>query len=216
MRSHTAPRAALAALAWFAVLLQCFLSINSAIHDGRGFGGGLVSFFGYFTILTNILVCISLTAPLTAPNSAAGQFFARPDIIAGVATSIVFVGLAYYFLLSNLFHPQGLQWLANALLHYVIPPLYLLYWWLTTSKSTLRFMDAVIWGAYPTLYLVYALIRGRIIGSYPYGFIDVGRIGYEKTLINGVGLLIAFILIGLTLVGMSRIDSRRTSRAPSQ
>jgi hypothetical protein len=214
-RSNKAFIIALALLAWFAVLLQFWLSINSALQDGRGFGSGLVSFLGFFTILTNILVCISLTMPLIAPESAAGRFFARSEVIAGVATSIVFVGLAYYFLLSNLFHPQGPQWLANALLHYVIPTLYLLYWWFTTSKRALRFTHAVIWGAYPTVYLVYALIRGRIIGSYPYGFIDAGRIGYEKTLINGVGLLMAFILIGLLLVGLGRIDPRRTSSPTS-
>jgi hypothetical protein len=214
-RSYRAAIIALALLTWFAVLLQFCISINSAIQDGRGFGSGLVSFLGFFTILTNILVCVSLTMPLIAPKSSTGRFFARSEVIAGVATSIVFVGLAYYFLLSNLFHPQGPQWLANALLHYVIPTLYLFYWWFTTSKRALRFAHAVIWGAYPTLYLVYALIRGRIIGSYPYGFIDVGRIGYEKTLINGVGLLIAFIAIGLLLVGLGRIEPRRTSGASS-
>ena len=58
---------ALTALAWLGVLLQLYLSLHSAIENGRGVGGGLVSYFGYFTILTNVLVCISLTMPLVAP-----------------------------------------------------------------------------------------------------------------------------------------------------
>jgi len=52
------------------------------------------------------------------------------------------------------------------------------------------------------------LIRGRIIGSYPYFFIDAAAIGYGRTLINGVGLLCAFIALGLMLVGLSRMRRR--------
>jgi hypothetical protein len=208
-RSNKGLIIALTALAWFAVLLQLFISIASAVQSGRGFGSGIIGFLGFFTILTNLLVCISLTMPLIAPASASGRFFVRPDIIAGVATSILFVGLAYYFLLSRTWNPQGPQLLATVLLHYAIPALYLLYWWFTTPKDTLRFTHPVIWGVYPTVYLAYALVRGRILGSYPYTFIDAGHLGYGQTLINGVGLLLAFIMIGLILVGLGRMDRRR-------
>src|SRR5271156_3353560 len=75
---------ALAALAWCGVLLQLYLSLHSAIEKGEGVVGGLVSYFGYFTIVTNFLVCISLTTPLIAPASSAGRFFARSDVTAGV------------------------------------------------------------------------------------------------------------------------------------
>jgi hypothetical protein len=66
----------------------------------------------------------------------------------------------------------------------------------------------VIWGVYPTTYLIYVLIRGRFVGSYPYGFIDPLAIGYERTMINAVGLLIVFIAIGLILVALSRLQRR--------
>jgi hypothetical protein len=52
------------------------------------------------------------------------------------------------------------------------------------------------------------LARGSIIGSYPYGFIDPNAIGYQRTMINAVGLLIAFIAIGLILTALSRIQRR--------
>jgi hypothetical protein len=47
-----------------------------------------------------------------------------------------------------------------------------------------------------------------IIGSYPYGFIDPSTIGYQRTMINAVGLLMAFIVIGLILIALSRIQRR--------
>jgi hypothetical protein len=197
---------ALAALAWFGVLLQLYLSLHSAIENGKGVVGGLVSYFGYFTIVTNLLVCISLTMPLLAPASSAGRFFARSDVTAGVATSIVFVGLAYHLLLRNVWNPQGLNLIANDLLHYVTPILFLAYWWFYFPKGALRWSYPLIWGLYPTAYLIYALIRGSIIGSYPYGFLDPSAIGYQRTMINAVGLLIAFIVIGLIFTALGRVQ----------
>jgi hypothetical protein len=198
----------LAALAWFSVLLQLFVTLHSNIESGKGVVIGLVSFLGYFTILTNLLVCICLTLPLLAPSSAPGRFFARSDVTAGIATSIAFVSLAYHFLLRNAWHPQGVQLLADILLHYLIPALFLIYWWFNFPKGALRWSYPVIWGLYPTMYLIYVLIRGRLIGNYPYGFIDPLAIGYERTMVNSVGLLFVFIALGLILVALGRLQRR--------
>lgn len=198
----------LTALAWFSVLLQLFITLQSTMQNGKGIGGGIVSFLGYFTILTNLLVCVALTMPLVAAASTAGRFFARSDVTAGVATSIVFVSLAYHFLLRNTWNPQGLQLVADVLLHYVIPALFLIYWWFNFPKGALRWTYPLLWGLYPTAYLIYVLIRGRIIGNYPYGFIDPIAIGYQRTMINAVGLLLVFIMLGLILVALGRIQRR--------
>jgi hypothetical protein len=199
---------ALAALAWSSVLLQLLITLHSNLQNGRGVAGGIVSFLGHFTILTNLLVCVALTMPLVAPASTAGRFFSRSDIAAGVATSIVFVSLAYHLLLRNVWNPQGLQLVADLLLHYVIPALYLMHWWFNFPKGALRWTHPMLWGLYPTVYLVYVLIRGKIIGSYPYGFIDPLAIGYSRTMINAFGLLLAFIVLGLILVALGRIQRR--------
>ncbi|HEY2531950.1 MAG TPA: Pr6Pr family membrane protein [Xanthobacteraceae bacterium] len=199
---------ALTALAWLGVLLQLYLSLHSSIENGKGIVGGVVSYFGYFTILTNFLVCISLTVPLIAPASSAGRFFARADVTAGVTTSIVFVGIAYHILLRNVWNPQGLNVISNDLLHYITPILFLAYWWFYSPKGALRWSYPLIWGLYPTAYLIYALLRGLIIGTYPYNFIDPKAIGYQRTMVNAVGLLIAFIAIGLILTALGRIQRR--------
>jgi hypothetical protein len=182
--------------------------LHSNMENGRGVGAGIVNFLGYFTILTNLLVCAALTMPLVAPASAAGRFFARSDVTAGVATSIVFVSLACHFLLRNAWNPQGLQLVADVLLHYAIPALFLIYWLFNFPKGALRWTYPLLWGLYPTAYLIYVLIRGRIIGSYPYGFIDPVAIGYQRTMINAISLLLVFIVLGLVLVAVSRIQRR--------
>jgi hypothetical protein len=66
------------------VLLQLFITLHSNMENGRGVAAGIVNFLGYFTILTNLLVCAVLTMPLVAPASAAGRFLARSDPATGV------------------------------------------------------------------------------------------------------------------------------------
>jgi len=199
---------ALAALGWFSVLLQLYITLHSNLLNGKGIAGGIVSYLGYFTILTNLLVCMALTLPLIAPASAAGRFFSRSDVTAGVATSIVFVSLAYHLLLRNAWNPQGLQLVADTLLHYVMPALFFIYWWFNYPKGALRWIHPLYWGLYPIVYMVYVLIRGAILGSYPYRFIDPLAIGYERTMINAVGLLIVFIVMGLIVVSLGRLQRR--------
>jgi hypothetical protein len=194
----------LALLAWFSVLLQCCLSLQLASQNGKSFAGGLEVFFSYFTVLTNLLICVSLTLSLAAPSSALGRWSSRPSTVAGIATSILFVGLSYHFLLRHVWNPQGARLIADVLLHYVVPALYVTYWWFAASKAELGWMNPVTWSLYPTLYLVYALIRGSIIDRYPYPFIDAAALGYGRTLRNAFGLLFVFIALGCLFVALSR------------
>ena len=198
----------LTTLAWFAVLLQCYLSLHLATQKGMSIGGGLSVYFSYFTVLTNLLICVSLTLSMAMPSSTLGQWFSRPEVITGITTSITFVGLSYHFLLRNIWNPQGAHLLADTLLHYVVPALYVLYWWLGFSKAALRWVHPLFWSAYPTVYLVYALIRGSLVGTYPYPFIDAAALGYGRTMLNSFGLLFVFIALGLAFVALGRARQR--------
>ena len=44
-----------------------------------------LNFFGYFTILSNLLAAVGLVTQLVAPASTAGRFFSRPTVRAGTA-----------------------------------------------------------------------------------------------------------------------------------
>jgi hypothetical protein len=112
------------------------------------------------------------------------------------------------FCCAKLWNPQGAHLLADVLLHYVVPILYVLYWWFEYSKVPLRWMHPLVWSVYPTTYLVYALIRGSIVGSYPYPFIDAAHLGYGRTMLNSVGLLLAFIALGFLFLALNRARQR--------
>ena len=201
---------AAAIISWFGLMLQCFLSLSRSAAEGQTIVDGLVMFFGYFTILTNLLVCAALTIPLITPASAMGSLLTGPFAVGGIAASIAFVSLAYHVLLRSLWDPHGVHLIADTLLHYAVPALFAVYWFVFVRIGTLRFLDAVLWGIYPIAYFVYVLIRGKIIGSYPYGFIDVDAIGFRQTMVNAVGLLLVFIVVGSLFVGIDRLSKRWT------
>jgi len=69
-------------------------------------------------------------------------------------------------------------------------------------------MHPLIWSVYPTMYLVYALIRGSIVGSYPYPFIDAAHLGYGRTMLNSIGLLLVFIVLGFLFLALNRARQR--------
>ena len=205
------PLAALiAVIAWAAILLQLYLSLSYAAASGKTVGQGLVMYFGFFTVLTNLLVCLAATWPLVAPASVPGRFFARPVAIGWVAASIAFVGIAYYVLLRHVWHPQGLQLLADVLLHYVSPILFVIYSLVVLRGVALRWTAPLWWSLYLAVYFVYVLIRGAIIGSYPYGFIDASKLGYAIALRNGIFLLVAFLLLAYVLMLIWRIGAKRS------
>jgi len=73
----------------------------------------------------------------------------------------------------------------NLIIHYLVPWLVFFYWLLCSpGKAALGFSDAVLWTAFPALYLAFILLRarsGKIIkeaGSpYPYPFLDASVLG---------------------------------------
>jgi hypothetical protein len=199
-----------ACIAGFGVFLQGYLSLKLATLNGQTIGQGLSAFLGYFTVLTNILVCLALLLPAIARASVPGRFFASPFAVAGIAANIAFVAVSYHFLLRNVWNPRGAQLLADVLLHYVIPALFIVYWFVYFRTGSLRWVSALLWSIYPTVYFVYVLVRGAFVGTYPYGFIDAGAIGYHRTTINAFGLLFGFIVLGLFFVGLDRVGRRWT------
>ena len=193
-----------AVLGWAGLSIQLYLIFYSRWTLAASLLGGLTSFFSYFTVLTNTLVATVLTCELTPRESAARRWFLQPWVSSGIAVSIAVVGLAYNILLRHLWHPEGWQWLADELMHDVMPLLYLAWWWLSVPKGTLRFRHIALWVIYPVVYFAYALLRGHLLATYPYPFIDVDKLGYPQVFVNAGGLLMGFVVISLLVIGLDR------------
>jgi hypothetical protein len=199
-----------ALLGWFALLLQLYLILAQSPDGALAMVGTVITYFSFFTILTNILVALVFTATAFASGATWVQFFRRPPVQAGTAAYIAIVGIVYQLLLRQLWNPQGMQWVADVLLHSVLPVGYVLYWLVFARKDGLHWKDAVGWLIYPAVYLVYVLARGAVSGLYPYPFMDVKVLGYGGVLAHAAVFLLVFLGMGLLVVAVGRWTQRRS------
>ena len=192
-----------ALLAWLALVLQLYLVIVQS-PPGLAMLGELITYFSFFTILTNLLVALVFTAIAMRRATGWAQFFVTPSVQGGAAVYIAIVGIVYQLLLRQLWNPKGAQLLADMLLHAVVPLGYVVYWLIFAPRTGLTWRDAVFWLVYPGVYLLYVLARGAVTGLYPYPFVDVKVLGYAGVLARAAALMAVFLGMGLLLVAVGR------------
>lgn len=191
-------RVAAGILGWVALILQYALVLTGTM-GADSFTRSII-FFSYFTILTNILAALALTLPWVAPQSAPGKFFSRPSVRTAIAAYIIIVMTIVYFVLRHLTDLQGWNFVADLLLHYVMPVLFVIDWLFLVPKETLKARDTIFWLAYPIIYLVWTFIHGAASGFYPYPFLNHSELGIARVLLNEAGLLVMFLVLGFVLV----------------
>ena len=184
----------MAVVAWLAVFLQIWLVMQTYVANGDSAIRGLVNTLSYFTVLTNLVVALVTTA--AALRRKLDSFLTRPGTMTAVAVYIFVVGLVYSLFLRSIWDPTGLQLVADVALHDVVPVLYVMYWLIFVPKRSLSWVQPLYWLIYPLAYFGYALVRGEIIGKYPYWFADPTALGYPRTFANSALLLVGFLVLG--------------------
>lgn len=206
----TAFRIAAGVLGWAALTLQYALVLANT--TGADSFTRSINFFSYFTILVNILAALALTLPWLAPQSAPGRFFERPSVRTAIAAYIIIVMTIVYFVLRHLTTLQGWDFVADLLLHYAMPVLFVVDWLFLVPKQTLKVKDTLGWLAFPVIYLLWTFIHGVYSGFYPYPFLNNSELGIARVLLNEAGLLVIFLVLGFILVtGGRMLDERLRS-----
>ncbi len=194
-----------AIITWFAVVFQFYLII---INRVASIPETIIRFFSFYTVLTNILVAVYFTTVLVKPISRFGRFFSLPSVATAIALYILIVGLIYNVILRFLWQPQGLQLVVDELLHTVVPLFFIFYWLIFVRKSELKWKNIFSWLTYPMVYLIFIFLRGAFSGYYPYPFIKVNDIGWNKALLNSVALFFVFLIGSILFVAVAKIMSR--------
>jgi hypothetical protein len=197
----------LAITAWFGLALQLWLSIRLARANGGSAIGGLIAYTGYFTILTNIFVALVCTAGSLRRRASERSILYGLPAVGCCTTAILFVGIGYHTLLREIWAPEGAEWIANLLLHYIVPIGALLHWLVYPYADRRPWWAPLSWCWYPLVYFAYVMTRGEFLFSYPYPFIDVLALGYTQTVINAIGFLIGFVALGYVLLWLKRIQA---------
>ncbi len=190
----------------FAVITQYVLNLQ-AKH--KGMGETTIRFFSYFTITSNMLVLLGFASIAINSKHKLLGFLNNANRLTALTVYILVVGLVYNLVLRSLWHPQGLQLPVDEILHVVIPALTLLFWIFYVPKQNLSWNLSFYGLAYPLAYTIFIAIRGYFSGFYPYPFINVTTLGYEKTLLNAGVLLIVFLGLFIILIGIGKMVSTK-------
>lgn len=164
--------------------------------------GRLVS---YFTIQSNLLVAV--TAVQLARDPARDGSFWRVVRVAAVV-GITVTGLVHFLLLRPLLDLEGANWLADKLLHMVVPVLAIAAWLLAGPRPRAPWRTAITALVWPVAWLVWTLAVGAGTGWYPYPFLDVGVEGAAAVAVTCAAVTLVFVALAF---GLSVLDRRMPS-----
>ena len=209
-----------AVVAWFGLAVQ-FVVTASGIYPSTvtvlsilgpgnpsGSAGALpriIDFLSYFTIWSNIVVAVVLTVLARHPQRDTPALrVLRLDAV----LMITITGLVYAVVLAPHADPRGWEVLANGVIHIVTPILTVVVWLVAGPRGWIRWSTIARAMILPIVWLAYTLVRGAVIGAYPYGFIDVVALGYGRVALDILGVALLGVAIGAALLGIDRLLSR--------
>ena len=196
----------LAAAAIIVAIVGQFANSLSMVPDPAAF---VVNFFSFFTILSNALAAIVLLV---------GAWFglrgaAEPDwytfVKAAIVTYMTTTLVVYNLLLREISLDQAttVPW-SNEILH-VWAPLYLLLDWIFAPGRGRVPWSRFWWiAAFPIAWVVYTMIRGAVVGWYPYPFLDPAiepGVGYDGVTVYVIAIASFILLVGSAIVGLSQV-----------
>lgn len=185
-----------------AVLFQLVLVVNGSatlLPEGEPtLAVRLGRFVSYFTILSNVLVA-AVAWPLVRDPGYDGRVWRVLRLDAVVAIAVT--GVVHWFLLRPLLDLDGADWLADKLLHVVVPVLAVGAWLLLGPRRRTTWADLLPALTFPVAWLGLTLARGAVTGWYPYPFLDAGDLGYPMVLVTSVG--VALLLTGLAAAAIA-------------
>lgn len=173
-----------------------------------GLGIRLGRFVSYFTIQSNLLVAIA-TVQLARDPLRDGSVWrvVRLSAVAGIFVT----GVVHFLLLRPLLDLDGADWVADKLLHMVVPVLAVLGWALFGPRPRVETRDltrALVW---PIAWLVWTLVVGWLSGWYPYPFLDHREEHGTPGVVVSIAGITAFFVAVLWL---ARLIDQRLQPAP--
>jgi len=181
-----------ALLVGFGLVVQTIVTATGeGVYFHTPFTRGL-NVFAFFTIQSNLIVGVTSLLLAIDPNRSSTAFnvFRLTGIVA-----ITITGIVYHSVLRQLFDLEGWALVADNVLHTIVPVLAVVVWLVLGPRALTS--RRIVWlsALFPAAWPLFTLIRGEIVGFYPYPFIDVATLGYARVLVNSV--LVAALYLGV-------------------
>lgn len=180
------------------LVLQFVISMQAYLAAGRDLFGALGMFFSYYTILTNVVLVLIYLSTIWPTHRL--DLFRHPIVRGMMAANIALVSIYVFTVLRHLSALDGLFQLADTILHYICPLLYLLWWLSAQPHGHLRWPNLPIMLAPTFVYFIYALARGAWVQEYPYPILNAINLGYGQVLLNALGMTIALAVLTAVVI----------------
>ena len=176
-----------------------------AIHLAGGYSP--VNFLSYFTNLANLLAAGMLLRMATLASAGRQPSPGEQRLRAMAVVYMTVVGVVFSILLRNVDLGGLLPWI-NVLLHYVMPVAIVADWLLEPGLAPSSTRDWLLVPAWPLAYVVYVLIRGALVGWYPYPFLDPRLGSYTSVALHVVAIVALFLLTQWAVAASTRLLRR--------
>ncbi len=173
--------------------------------------GRTIDWLGYFTIWSNIIVGVVLTLLAINPRRDSPRLrVLRIDTLMMISIT----GIVYAAIIAPYVTNRGWEHVSNALLHQITPVLTIIVFVVAGPRGWFEPKKILAALIIPIVYVIYTLLRGAVIGAYPYSFFNVAKYGYTAVLINVVAIAVFGLILAFIYMGIDRlIMRRRTSTA---
>ena len=176
--------------------------------------GGLdvVNFLSYFTIQSNLIgIAVLLVLAIQTSRHRPAAF----EGLRGAAT--VYLTVTFVVVIALLKEVDvGLQlpWV-DVVLHKVTPIVIVADWLMDPPLIPIGWRRSLRWLAYPLVWLAYSMIRGAIVGWYPYPFLDPANGGYGQVAVTVAVVLVASAAVCVFYAWLGTTLGARRRRASS-
>lgn len=165
--------------------------------------GRVVRYFSYFTEYSNILVMLWFLNKSFFNERI--KFLNKESVRGALTLYIIVAGIVFFLVLNKAWNQEGIAKLQSYILHGFAPITFILDWIIFDEKGNYKYKDIKLWIVFPIVYLFVALFIGKIIGVYPYPFLDLNKISILEFLNYLVYLVIAFIGLALIIVTVDKL-----------
>ena len=152
----------------------------------------IVDLLSYFTIWSQIVVGVVMT--LLWLNPARDGKWIRIFRIDALLM-ITVTGVVYNLLLGPNYPPVGLNKISSPIEHTITPLLTVFIFFVAGPRGWFNKKTVVAALVLPISYIFYTLIRGGLMGAYPYDFFDVTSYGYAYVITFVLGILAASLIV---------------------
>ena len=175
-----------------AIVTQAIVLANAGAFDPT-------RFFAFFTILSNLIGATLLLVGVVRWRTPRSD---RIDRLRGGAVVYLMVTfIVFALLLADTDVDLAIPWV-NSVLHEIIPIVIVIDWLIDPPTARLTNRQGLLWLSFPAAWIVYALVRGAIVGRYPYPFLDPANGGYGTVAVYVVMILLLMLAMCAAVVAI--------------